>query len=75
MTTPKNGYFGLQNSAVPVEHMEKRLFFPSLTVMILQMVWNECVRFGGQINIQVSYKILQLEVLKKASILDNLPCF
>jgi hypothetical protein len=32
------------------------------------MVWNECVRFGGHINIQVSYKILQLEVKKKASI-------
>jgi hypothetical protein len=26
MTTSKNGYFGLQNSAVPVEHMGKRLF-------------------------------------------------
>jgi hypothetical protein len=33
--------------------------------MILQMVWNECVRFGGHRNIQVSYKILQLEVEKK----------
>ena len=26
-------------------------------------------------NLQVSYKILQLEVRKKASILHNLPCF
>jgi hypothetical protein len=43
--------------------------------MILQTVWNECVRFGGHINIQVSYKILQLEVQKKALILHNLPCF
>jgi hypothetical protein len=34
----------------------------------VQMVWNECVRFGGHINIKVSYKILQLEVQKKASI-------
>jgi hypothetical protein len=34
----------------------------------LATVWNECVRFGGHINIQVSYKILQLEVLKKALI-------
>jgi multisubunit Na+/H+ antiporter MnhE subunit len=33
--------------------------------MILQKVRNECVRFGGNINIQVSYKILQLEVQKK----------
>jgi hypothetical protein len=29
-----------------------------LNVMILQMVRNECVRFGGHINIEVSYKIL-----------------
>jgi hypothetical protein len=43
--------------------------------MILQTVWNECVRFGGHINIQVSYKILQLEVLKKALILYNPTCF
>jgi hypothetical protein len=43
--------------------------------MTLQMVWNECVRFGGHVNIQVSYKILWLEVLKKALILHNQPCF
>jgi hypothetical protein len=43
--------------------------------MILQTVWNERVRFGGHINIQISYKILWLEVQKKASILHNLPCF
>jgi hypothetical protein len=43
--------------------------------MILQTVWNECVRFGRHINIQVSYKILWLEVQKKASILHKLPCF
>jgi hypothetical protein len=51
------------------------LFFSTLNLMILQTVWNECVRFGGHINIQVSYKILRLEVLKKALILHNLPCF
>jgi hypothetical protein len=43
--------------------------------MILQKVWNECVRFGEHINIQVSYKIFRLEVQMKASILYNLPCF
>jgi hypothetical protein len=43
--------------------------------MILQTVWNECVIFDGHINIQVDYKILRLEVQKKASILHNLPCF
>jgi hypothetical protein len=42
--------------------------------MILQTICNEFVRFGGHINIQVSYKILCLEVLKKALILHNLPC-
>jgi hypothetical protein len=34
--------------------------------MILQTIWNECVRFGGHIKIQVSYKILQLEVQKES---------
>jgi hypothetical protein len=43
--------------------------------MILQTVWNKCVRFGGHVNIQVSYKILWLEVPKKASVLYNLPYF
>ena len=53
----------------------KRIFFSTLNLIILQMVWNECVRFGGHINLQVSYKILWLEVQKKASILHNFPCF
>jgi hypothetical protein len=44
-------------------------------LMILQTVWNECVRFGGHINIQISFKILHLEVLKKALILHNPTCF
>jgi hypothetical protein len=43
----------------------EKLFFPTLNLMILQTVWNECLRFGGHINIQISYKILWLEVLKK----------
>jgi hypothetical protein len=50
-------------------------FFSTLNLMILQTIWNECVRFNGHINIQVGYKILRLEVQKKASILYNLPCF
>jgi hypothetical protein len=57
--------------------MEKT-FFSTLNLellMILQTVWNESIRFSGHINIQVSYKILRLEVLKKALILHNLPCF
>jgi hypothetical protein len=47
----------------------------TLNVMISQMVRNECVRFGGHVDIEVSYKILWLEVLKESPILDTLPCF
>jgi hypothetical protein len=36
---------------------------------------NECVRFGRHVDIQVSYKILQLEVLKDNPILDTSPSF
>jgi hypothetical protein len=43
--------------------------------MILQKVRNECVRFGGHVDIEVSYKILQLDVLKKTPSLQNPPCF
>ena len=43
--------------------------------MISQMVTNEKVRFGRHIDIEVSYKILQLEVPKLVSILHYLACF
>jgi hypothetical protein len=43
--------------------------------MISQMVRNETVRFGRQIDIEVSYKILQLEVPKLVLILYYLACF
>jgi hypothetical protein len=33
------------------------------------------LRLGGHIEVQVSYKILQLETPKKVLILHNLPCF
>jgi hypothetical protein len=36
---------------------------------------NEHMRFGGHVDVQVSYKILQLEVLNEALILHNPPCF
>jgi hypothetical protein len=39
-----------------------------LNVMISQMVRNEGVRFGRHIDIEVSYKILQLEVPKNVPI-------
>jgi hypothetical protein len=43
--------------------------------MILEMVRNECTRFGGHVDIEVSYKILWLEILYEAQILLNSPCF
>jgi hypothetical protein len=43
--------------------------------MTLQMVRNECVRFGRHVDIEVKYKILWLDVLKKTLILHNLSFF
>jgi hypothetical protein len=43
---------------------EKNTLGPlGLKGMILQMEWNECVRFGEHVDIEVSYKILWLDVL------------
>jgi hypothetical protein len=39
------------------------------------MVRNESVRFGRHIDIEVSYKILQLEISKLVLILHYLACF
>jgi ABC-type phosphate transport system ATPase subunit len=41
----------------------KKTFLSTLNVMILQMVRNECVRFGGHVNKEVRYKILRFDVL------------
>jgi hypothetical protein len=43
--------------------------------MISQMVRNESVRLGRHIDIEVSYKILQLEIPKLVLILHYLACF
>jgi hypothetical protein len=43
--------------------------------MIWQMLRNKCVRFGGHVDIEVSYKILRLDVLNETPILHNLSCF
>jgi hypothetical protein len=43
--------------------------------MISQMVRNENVRFGRHIDIEVKYKILQLEIPKVVLILHDLDCF
>jgi hypothetical protein len=53
----------------------KNTFSSTLNVMILQMVRNESVRFGRHIDIEASYKILQLEVPKLVLILYYLACF
>jgi hypothetical protein len=45
-----------------------------LNLMISQTVRNEYLRFGGHLGIQVSYKILRLEVLKD-SIFGHLTLF
>jgi hypothetical protein len=43
--------------------------------MISQTVRNECIRFGGHVHIEISYKILWLEILNEAQNLLNSPCF
>jgi hypothetical protein len=53
----------------------KKTFSSTLNVMILQMVRNESVRSGRHIDIEVSYKILQLEIVKLVLILYYLACF
>jgi hypothetical protein len=50
----------------------KKTFLSTLNIMILQMVRNERLRFGGNVDIEVRYKILQLDVLKITQILHNL---
>jgi hypothetical protein len=45
-----------------------------LNVMISQMVRNESVIFGRHIDIEVSYKILRLEVPKLVPILHYPAC-
>jgi hypothetical protein len=47
----------------PLWAQGKKTFLSTLNVMILQTVKNECVRFGGHVDVEVRYKILQLDVL------------
>jgi hypothetical protein len=53
----------------------KKTFFSTLNVTISQMVRNESVRFGRHVEIEVSYKILQLEIPELVLILHCLACF
>jgi hypothetical protein len=47
----------------------------TLNFVILQMVRNECVKFGRHVDRQVNYKILHLKVPNNAQTLHNPPCF
>jgi hypothetical protein len=58
----------------PLGAREKNVL-STLNVMILQMVRNECVRFGGHVDIEVRYKIFWLDELKETQILHDLSCF
>jgi hypothetical protein len=50
-------------------------FSSTLNVMISQMVRNENVRFGTHIDIEISYKILWLEIPKLVLTLHYPACF
>jgi hypothetical protein len=52
---------------IPLRALGKKTFLSTLNIMVLQMVRNECVRFGGHVDIEVSYKILCLDVLIKVN--------
>jgi ABC-type phosphate transport system ATPase subunit len=74
MSTLKNGILAFKTLLSPFG-TGKKTFFSTLNIMILQTVRNECVRFGGHVDIEISYKILWLDVLKETLILHNLSCF
>ena len=54
---------------------ERKTFSSTLNIMILQMVRNGSVRFGGHVDVQVSYKILQSKLQTKALIFAHWSCF
>jgi hypothetical protein len=71
----KKWFFWPSKLCCPLKAHRKKTFFSTLNIMILQTVKNECVRFGGHVDIEVNYKILWLDVLKKTPSLQNPPCF
>jgi hypothetical protein len=71
----KKWFFWPSKLCCPLWAQGKKTFLSTLNVMILQTVRNECVRFGGHVDIEVRYKILWLDVLKETQILHNLSCF
>ena len=61
----KKWFFWPSKLYCPPKVQGKKTFLSTLNVMILQIVKNEWVKFGGHVIIEVSYKILQLHVLKR----------
>jgi hypothetical protein len=61
----KKWFFWPSKLCCPLRAQGKKTFFSTLNVMILQTVRNEYVRFGGHVGMEISYKILHLDVLKK----------
>jgi hypothetical protein len=59
----KNWFFWSSKLYSTLWALGKICFWSTLKVMILQMVRNECVRFGGHVDIELRYKILRLDVL------------
>jgi hypothetical protein len=71
----KKWFFWIPKDCCPPLIGAKKYLSSTLNVMISQMVRNETVRFGRHIDIEVSYKILQLEIPKLLLILHYLACF
>jgi hypothetical protein len=59
----------------PLLAQGKKTSLSTLNVMNSLTVRNECARFGGHVDIEVSYKLLRLEILNVALIFINSPCF
>jgi hypothetical protein len=71
----KKWFFWTPKDSCPTRIGAKKTFSSTLNVMISQMVRNESVGFGRHIDIEISYKILQLEILKLVLILHYSACF
>jgi hypothetical protein len=71
----KKWFFWTLKDCCPPRTRAKKTFFSTLNAMISQMIRNEIVRFGRHIDIEVSYKILWLEIPKLVQILYYLACF
>jgi hypothetical protein len=67
--------FWTPKDCCPPQTGAKKTFSSTLNVMISQIVRNESVRFGRHIDIEVSYKILWLEIPKLVLIFHYLACF